>query len=463
MLLPEALERQKRNGAVDVKDWYKLKISADYKKYELDGNWLPLNFSIEEINVRNQKNFYDTIYRTVHGPIVYDNFYSKANPALKNYALKWELHQPSNEFMTFIELNKAKNYTDFRKALLHYSCPVQNFTFAGRDTIAINHQGHMAIKWPGQGKFVLDGTQSTHLYSAYIPADSLPQVVNPASQFVLSANQHPTSPNYPYYYNGYFSETRAKRIQQVLEKNTRFDIRMMQELQLDNINSFAVDVVPALINLLDTTQFGMYEKTTLANLKNWNGAFDGAAKSPRFFELWWRNIKNYTWDEFKTFSFANKMPEDYVLLDLIQNDPSNIYFDLQGTFSKETAVDLVKEAFHVAVADYRHFELTTGVRWCDANKVNLLHLTKIEAFSRMGLSSSGHPEAINAMRSTWGPSWRMVVQLGKRPQAFGIYPGGQSGNMGSPYYDNFIDDWNKGKYYSLNFYLSENEAKENIK
>ena len=452
------------NGADDVKDWYKLKISSDYRKYELDGNWLPLKYSVEQIKVRNQKTFYDTIYRTIHGPVVYDNNYSKANAALKNYALKWQLHQPSNEFLTFIELNKAKNYKDFRKALVHYACPVQNFTFACKDnTIAVNHQGLLAVKKQGQGKFVLDGTQSTQLYNTYIPADSLPQVANPSSGYVLSANQHPTSPGYPYYYNGYFSETRAKRIQQALEKNTRFDIRMMQDLQLDNINSFAVDVLPALINLLDTSKFGYYEKTILANLKKWNGAFDSEAKSPRFFELWWKNIKNYTWDEFKTFSFAARMPEDYVLLDLLQNDPANVYFDLQGTFLKETAADLVKEAFHVAVSDYRHFEWTTGVRWSYGNQVNLLHLTKIEAFSRMGLSSSGHPEAINAIRSTWGPSWRMVVQLGERPQAFGIYAGGQSGNMGSPYYDNFIGDWNKGKYYSLNFYLSENEANKHTK
>jgi len=37
------------------------------------------------------------------------------------------------------------------------------------------------------------------------------------------------------------------------------------------------------------------------------------------------------------------------------------------------------------------------------------------------------------------------------PASLGIYPGGQSGNPGSRYYDNFIDDWAAGKYYSLNF------------
>jgi penicillin amidase len=34
-------------------------------------------------------------------------------------------------------------------------------------------------------------------------------------------------------------------------------------------------------------------------------------------------------------------------------------------------------------------------------------------------------------------------------EAWGIYPAGQSGNPGSKFYDNFIDDWVAGKYYRL--------------
>jgi penicillin amidase len=45
----------------------------------------------------------------------------------------------------------------------------------------------------------------------------------------------------------------------------------------------------------------------------------------------------------------------------------------------------------------------------------------------------------------------MVVELGSTINAFGIYPGGQSGNPGSRYYDNFIPIWAKGDY--VNFDL----------
>jgi len=98
--------------------------------------------------------------------------------------------------------------------------------------------------------------------------------------------------------------------------------------------------------------------------------------------------------------------------------------------------------------------------WASLNKVNIQHMARINAFSRRGLPSPGCPQTINAISSSWGPSWRMVVELGDRPRAFGIYPGGQSGNIGSRHYDDFIDQWNKGRYYPLQFFMSASEAGE---
>ena len=38
----------------------------------------------------------------------------------------------------------------------------------------------------------------------------------------------------------------------------------------------------------------------------------------------------------------------------------------------------------------------------------------------------------------------MVVELTSPMQAWVIYPGGQSGNPGSKYYDNFVNDYAAG-------------------
>ena len=45
----------------------------------------------------------------------------------------------------------------------------------------------------------------------------------------------------------------------------------------------------------------------------------------------------------------------------------------------------------------------------------------------------------------------MIVHLTDKIEAYGVYPGGQSGNPGSKYYDSFVDQWAAGKYYEIWF------------
>ena len=81
--------------------------------------------------------------------------------------------------------------------------------------------------------------------------------------------------------------------------------------------------------------------------------------------------------------------------------------------------------------------------------MQVLHLARIDAFSALQVSTGGCASCINAQKVSHGPSWRMVVTLGKEPQGIGIYPGGQSGNPGSPHYEEFIGDWAAGRSYAL--------------
>jgi penicillin G amidase len=61
----------------------------------------------------------------------------------------------------------------------------------------------------------------------------------------------------------------------------------------------------------------------------------------------------------------------------------------------------------------------------------------------------GWSNTLNAITHNHGPSWRMIVHLTETTEAYGIYPGGQSGNPGSRFYDNFVDLWVRGTYYKL--------------
>ena len=51
----------------------------------------------------------------------------------------------------------------------------------------------------------------------------------------------------------------------------------------------------------------------------------------------------------------------------------------------------------------------------------------------------------------------MIVELGDKPSAKVVYPGGQSGNPGSKFYDNMIDEWVKGGYFNVELHESPDE------
>jgi penicillin amidase len=50
----------------------------------------------------------------------------------------------------------------------------------------------------------------------------------------------------------------------------------------------------------------------------------------------------------------------------------------------------------------------------------------------------------------------MIVHSTQPIEAYGIYPGGQSGNPGSFYYDNLIAKWNLGQYNKINIHTKDN-------
>ncbi|MES2873708.1 MAG: penicillin acylase family protein [Bacteroidota bacterium] len=448
------------NGEADVKDWYKLKITENYGKYQFDGKWLRFKVRYEEIKRRGQISIYDTVYSSNHGPVVTTSKHPGSRSELMDHALKWTLHKPSDEISTFIKLSKAKNFSDYNAALKGYSTPVQNFTFACVDnTIAVNHQGLIPMKTHGQGLFILDGNNKSHLYSGYIPQDSLPSTVNPTSGEVFSANQYPAPPQYKYYLHGYYPLSRAIRIKQLLEKKIGLDLKTNQKMQLDNVSAFAVTALPVLLKKLSAKKLGITEVAVVEGLSKWNGSYNINEQFAQLFNLWLNNIRDYTWDELIDYHFIARPPSDYVLLDLIENDGFNKYFDKLGTEKIENSEDIITEAFRTALKEYQGDK--KNKRWGKVNQINIMHLADIKAFSEINLTSSGHPTSINAISKNRGPSWRMIVELGPKPKGYGIYPGGQSGTIGSQYYNNSVAKWNKGEYFELLFFTSKSDAESN--
>jgi penicillin amidase len=54
---------------------------------------------------------------------------------------------------------------------------------------------------------------------------------------------------------------------------------------------------------------------------------------------------------------------------------------------------------------------------------------------------------------TGGASWRIVVDFAHPEYSFGVYPGGQSEDPGSPHYDDQVKPWVEGRYLPLAFFV----------
>jgi len=446
------------NAASDVFDWYQITFrDSQYSAYCYEGKWRPTRKRVEKIDIRGGSSVLDTVIYTHYGPVSYLKGEKPFSPNIPvNAAMRWTAHDPSNEFQSLFGIDRAGNYQEFVASLNLYDNPAQNFAYADADgNIAIWHAGKFPLRWKGQGRYLSDGADSRYAWQGWIPRQHLPYALNPKQGFLTSANQHPTDPSYPYYLGWNYAPTsRALRINAVLRNASNITVADMQKLQLDDYNWFASKLLPALLKQLNIGHFSETEQKALKILRSWDYRNQSSLIAPTIFERWWQRLNDLIWkDEAERVNGIFRRPSRDVTLKLILTEPQNAHFDLPETDWKETIADLANQAFQDALRSLKKDLGPIGERWQwgRARGTNIYHLARIPAFSRLHLPTSGNYGIINATTRIGGPSWRMIVELGNPPRAWGIYPGGQSGNPGSAFYDISVDDWVEGKYYRLLF------------
>jgi penicillin amidase len=448
------------NGQRDVVDYYKIRFkNAKMDEYYSDSVWRKSKKVIEKFVVRGQKTFYDTVTYTHHGPVTYDLSYHGTD--LNNlYAFRWGSHDPSNELRTFYELNKGRSHNDYMKALDNFKNPAQNFVFASvSGDIAMRIQGQFPVRRKDEGKFILDGTKTSQEWKAFIPVDQNVMDLNPTRGFVSSANQYPADATYPYYINGSSYEAyRNRRINQVLTSLSKANVNDMMTLQQDNYNLKAAESLPYFLSNLDSTKLTDTEKIAWQVLKSWNYINDEESQGASYYEAWWDALMPITWDEFNEQNNYIDFPTTYTTIKLLKEQPTLPWFDLKSTPETETAKELLQKSFKLGVEAIETWktEKKKDPSWADFKGTIIRHLMQLDPLS-VKVHYGGNHDIVNATSRTHGPSWRMIVSLEKTGiKAWGVYPGGQSGNAGSPYYANMIPLWATGKYIPLQF--SQQEA-----
>ncbi|NNE32304.1 MAG: penicillin acylase family protein [Winogradskyella sp.] len=445
------------NATRDVIDWYKIEFNNDGTKYKYDGKWQDVTYRIEDIKIKGKKNYKDTIRFTHHGPVVYDKNFKSENEKV-GYAMRWVGHIGGNNQKTFLDLNKSKNYEDYVTAISHYTAPAQNFVFASTDgDIALWIQGKLPNKWEGQGKFIMDGSNPDNDWQGFIPQQFNAHVKNPERGFVSSANQHPVDESYPYYvFNDGYETYRNRVINNFFNSKAQFSIEDFKDLHNNNYNLKAAELVPHMLEQMDVSDLTDEEENLYNEIKDWQFNNDIHEVGPSIFRQWYANLYDMLWDEFDIENTVLDKPFNYQTVFLLKNKGDDAFMDIQNTPETETAKDLFLLSFKKAVKRLVDIEKENGnYNWLTYKATYAGHLLQaLPAFSRFNIPIGGDKSIVNATSENHGPSWRMIVEMTSPPTALGIYPGGQSGNPGSKYYDNFIDDWATGKYHKLNFLQS---------
>ncbi len=460
------------NVDADVLDWYQVKFKDNSKnEYWYNNKWNKTSKRIEVINIRGQHPIYDTVIYTHHGPVVYDNVSQKPKEGHGNIpvgdALRWIAHDESDEFMTFYLLNRGKNYDDYRKALTYFTAPAQNFIFASNDKdIAITPNGKIPLKYKDQGKFIMDGSNPVNDWHGWIPYDQNPTVKNPPRGFVSSANQSSTDQTYPYYINWRFElYDRGKRINDKLTVMQNATIDSMRLMQMDNYSMRAHDVLPALLQYIDTSKLHPDQLKVFQIVKKWDKRFAANSMGASIFNAWWLKLNDILWDEFKDEKVLLNVPSFDRTEKLLLTEPNSKWFDIKSTPVKETCADIVNQAFTSSTDDLLKNLGQPGEKWQWGNvkDTHINHLANLPGFGTGQFYAGGTGSVINALRGGNGPSWRMVVQMGPQVKGYGVFPGGESGNPGSFFYEDMFTTWRDGKLNELLFLQSADEKSDRIK
>jgi penicillin amidase len=356
------------------------------------------------------------------------------------------------ELGAFRGLNHAKNYDDYLAAIRLFRCPGQNFVFASKSgKIAWWQQASFPAKWRYQGDFIMPGSDSSFRWQGMIADEDNIHQIDPERGFVSSANQLPADTGYPYYLGGKYDVYRGYIINRMLNAAQAATPDDMKRMQTDNYNVFGEMAVPLLLKNVDSDSLTEAARAMLDLVKTWNFRADADSKGQTVFFNWWNEFAREVWSDELTRKdgLPTAWPQDNTLFEAIARDSAFAFVDNIHTPDTETLRIVVTRGLQKATDLMASKKDLTWGAWKDTRVSHLL--SGLPAFSRLNLRMGGGSKIINATKENHGPSWRVVVHMTDKTEAYGVYPGGQSGNPGSRFYDSFVDTWASGEYNKLWF------------
>jgi penicillin amidase len=457
------------NTGADVLDYYweTLDHASTPSRYMLDGEWRPLESRVEAYLGQDGDTLaVDTLYFNHRGPV----FLSDAGPL----SMRWTVLEDAGSMGAFFDAARAKSVAEFGSAMESYFAPAQNMIVADRSgNIAIRSTGHYPIRpGNGNGTEIRDGSFSANDWVGYWPVEDYPGSVNPEQGYLASANQQPLDPQANDRYLGvaWPAPWRAMRINELLRDDSSVTVDAMSRYHTDPGNERAELFVAAFLDAAERV-LAVAPEEQLAQaaqlLGEWDRRYTKDNERAVLFEAAMSLLTNGTWDELLSRNTGSRVatPGQSMLAVLLEY-PDDPWWDHGSTEDlRETRDDILTSSLLDAmeqVKDDYGLPEDGGWRWDKIRHANIRHILGFPALSVTELPIQGGSGNLNPSSGsgTHGASWRMVVEMGSEVQAWVTYPGGQSGNPVSRWYDNRIPQWVDGSLEQALFPLDPEDLLE---
>ncbi len=265
---------------------------ANKNQYKFDGQWLNLEEDKAKLKVKG-------IPITIGKKI----YWSKYGATLKTDKGVFAIRLPATLDIKALEewyrMNKAKNFTEFYKAVSMMSLPMFNIMYADRyDTIFYISNGKMPRRNPDPAynwKSTVPGNTSSTLWTEFKKINELPQYINPSSGYLFNTNHSPflaTDPAVNLDRNKYdkndgwetYHNNRSKRVTELLYNTGKIDYNTFKRIkfdqQLPTQLQYTYDI-DSMFNL-NATEYPVL-KDVIGNFQSWDKKATADSKGAAIF------------------------------------------------------------------------------------------------------------------------------------------------------------------------------------
>lgn len=434
------------NNGASVLDVYMETVNpANPDEYRVNGEWKKAQIYDEVIKVKGAPDEHLRLMVTRHGPVVKQ----EGDTA---YAIRWTVLEPGALCHFYNWLGKAQNWGEFREIMKTVWGPAQNTVYADVDgNIGYIVGARVPIRKKGHGEVPVPGDTDDYEWIGYIPFEQLPQVFNPESGLIVTANARVTGPNYkPYLTDDWEEPYRTARIYDLLHDKRGLRPEDMLKVQTDTFSYphlFMAEQLAAAAKVAPPKD--ERARKLIQQAKDWNGLADAnssvvsflnAALNRALFLILQPHLGNdteiYQWrrvaflQRILTERPARWLPPDYKSYDELLSAASDL--------AVKRLEDMTKDA------DPDDWE------WRRFNSLDMLHPIGREGILKKLLSITNQPQSgteYSPRAAGWhhGPSERFVADLANWDDSIILITGGESGQPGSEHYRDQYSYWFEGK------------------